>query len=97
MELTSKQRAQLRAMCNTLPVVLYIGKDGITDATVKEAWDALEARELIKCSVQRGAPFDAREACQTLCGRVHAEPVQCIGNKFSIYSESRENPVITLL
>ncbi|MCI5566166.1 MAG: YhbY family RNA-binding protein [Clostridiales bacterium] len=97
MELTSKQRAQLRAMCNTLPVVLYIGKDGITDATVKEAWDALEARELIKCSVQRGAPFDAREACQTLCGRVHAEPVQCIGNKFSIYRESRENPVITLL
>ena len=84
-------------MCNTLPVVLYIGKDGITDATVKEAWDALEARELIKCSVQRGAPFDAREACQTLCGRVHAEPVQCIGNKFSIYRESRENPVITLL
>lgn len=97
MELTSKQRAQLRAICNTLPVVLYIGKDGITDATVKEAWDALEARELIKCSVQRGAPFDAREACQTLCGRVHAEPVQCIGNKFSIYRESRENPVITLL
>lgn len=97
MELTSKQRAQLRAMCNTLPVVLYIGKDGITDATVKEAWDALKARELIKCSVQRGAPFDAREACQTLCGRVHAEPVQCIGNKFSIYRESRENPVITLL
>ena len=97
MELTSTQRAQLRAMCNTLPVVLYIGKDGITDATVKEAWDALEARELIKCSVQRGAPFDAREACQTLCGRVHAEPVQCIGNKFSIYRESRENPVITLL
>lgn len=97
MELTSKQRAQLRAMCNTLPVVLYIGKDGITDATVKEAWDALEARELIKCSVQRGAPFDAREACQTLCGRVHAEPVQCIGNKFSIYRESRENPMITLL
>ena len=64
---------------------------------MKEAWDALEARELIKCSVQRGAPFDAREACQTLCGRVHAEPVQCIGNKFSIYRESRENPVITLL
>ena len=97
MELTGKQRARLRSMANTLPVVLYIGKDGITDATVKEAWDALEARELIKCSVQRGAPFDAREACQTLCGRVHAEPVQCIGNKFSIYRESRENPVITLL
>ena len=95
-ELTSRQRAQLRSLCNTLPVVLYIGKDGITDVTVKSAWDALEARELIKCAVQRGAPYDAREACRELCSRVHAEPVQCIGNRFSIYRESRENPVIVL-
>ena len=97
LEITSKQRSQLRSMCNTLPVVLYIGKDGITDATVKEAWDALEARELIKCSVQRGAPYDAWEACQELCDRVHAAPVQCIGNKFSIYRESRDHKTIELV
>ena len=97
LEITSKQRSQLRSMCNTLPVILYIGKEGITEGTLKEAWDALEARELIKCSVQRGAPMSAREACQELCDKVHAAPVQCIGNKFSIYRESRENPVITLL
>ena len=97
LEITSKQRSQLRSMCNTLPVVLYIGKDGITDATVKEAWDALEARELIKCSVQRGAPYDAREACQERCDRVHAAPVQCIGNKFSIYRESRDHKTIELV
>ena len=97
LELTSKQRAQLRSMCNTLPVILYIGKDGITETVAKQAWDALEARELIKCSVQRGAPMSAREACQELCEKVHAAPVQCIGNKFSIYRESRENPVIILL
>ena len=97
LEITSKQRSQLRSMCNTLPVILYIGKEGVTDGTVKEAWDALEARELIKCSVQRGCPLTAREACQILCDKVHAAPVQCIGNKFSIYRESRENPVIILL
>ena len=27
MELTGKQRARLRSMANTLPVVLYIGKE----------------------------------------------------------------------
>ncbi len=97
LELTSKQRAQLRSMCNTLPVILYIGKDGITDAVAKQAWDALEARELIKCSVQRGAPLTAREACQALCEKVNAAPVQCIGNKFSIYRENQESPVILLL
>ena len=97
MELTSKQRAQLRSLATNMDTIVHVGKDGIGDNLVKQVNDALEARELIKCSVQRGAPFDAREACQTLCGRVHAEPVQCIGNKFSIYRESRENPVITLL
>ena len=35
MELTGKQRARLRSMANTLPVVLYIGKEGVTDATEK--------------------------------------------------------------
>ena len=97
LELTSKQRAQLRSMCNTLPVVLYVGKDGITDATIKEVVDLLEARELIKCTVQRGAPMSAREACQEICEKVNAAPVQCIGNKFSIYRESHENPVIVLV
>lgn len=96
LEINSKQRAYLRSMCNTLQPVLYIGKEGITDATVKEAWDVLEARELIKCSVQREAPLSAREACQALCERVHAAPVQCIGGKFSIYRPRRKDPTIVL-
>ena len=66
MELTGKQRARLRSMANTLPVVLYIGKEGVTDATVKEAYDALQARELIKCSLMDSAPLDVREACGLL-------------------------------
>ena len=90
LELTSKQRAYLRSLCNTMQPVLYIGKEGITDATVKEAWDILEARELFKCSVQREAPLSAREACQELCEKVHAAPVQCIGGKFSIYRPRRQ-------
>lgn len=92
MSITSKQRATLRSMANTMDTILYIGKEGITPNTVKEAYDALEARELIKCSVQRGAPMDAREACEALCKEVFAEPVQTIGSKFVIYKRSRENP-----
>ncbi len=96
LEITSRQRAYLRSMCNTLPVVLYIGKDGITDNVIKEAWDALEAREIIKCAVQHGCELTARQACEELCGKVHAAPVQTIGNRFSIYRESREHKRIEL-
>ena len=92
--LTSKQRAGLRSMANTMETILYVGKDGITDATVKEAYDALEAREIIKCAVQQNCDLSAREALNELCERVHAEPVQCIGRKFSIYRRNEKEPKI---
>ena len=34
MELSAKQRATLRSMANGLNPVLYIGKEGISDATI---------------------------------------------------------------
>lgn len=86
--LTSKQRAMLRSMANTMDTILYVGKDGVTDATVKEAYDALEARELIKCAVQQNCDLTAREALDELCSRTHAEPVQCIGRRFVMYRRS---------
>lgn len=94
--LTSKQRAALRSMANTMDTILFIGKDGISENTVKEAYDALEARELIKCAVQQGCELSAREALDELCQRVHAEPVQCIGRRFVMYRESRDNKRIVL-
>ena len=89
--LTSKQRAGLRSMANTMETILYVGKEGITDATVKEAYDALEARELIKCAVQQNCELTAREALDELCERLHAEPVQCIGRRFVMYRPSNSN------
>ena len=92
--LTSKQRASLRGMANTIDTILYIGKDGITDNTVKEAYDALEARELIKVQLLKNAPYETREACDTLCEQVHADPVQCVGYRFVLYRRARKDSKI---
>ena len=94
--MTGKQRARLRAMANTIETILYIGKEGITDNTIKECYDALEARELIKGCVQQGAPVTAREALTALCEKTGAEPIQQIGRRFVMYRPSRENPRITV-
>ena len=94
--MTTKQRAGLRAMANTIDPILHIGKDGINDNLVKQAWDALEARELIKATVLQSAPLSAREACDELCERVHAEPVQVIGSRFVIYRRARKDSKIDL-
>ena len=94
--MTSKQRAYLRSMANTMETILYVGKDGIVPGTVKQASDALEAREIIKCAVQQGCPLSAREALDELCQALEAEPIQCIGRRFVMYRPSKENPRIVL-
>ena len=94
--LTSKQRAQLRSMSNGLETIIQIGKDGVTDAVEQSALDALRARELIKGHVLESSLLTAREACEMLCLRLNAEPVQCIGSRFVLYKRNLHKPVIAL-
>ena len=94
--MTGKQRAFLRSMCNEMPAILYVGKEGVTETFLQSVSEALASRELIKCGIQRGAPMSAREACEEICEKLSAEPVQCIGNKFCLYRPKDEHPVIVL-
>ncbi|MEG0257752.1 MAG: YhbY family RNA-binding protein [Christensenella sp.] len=94
--LTSKQRAKLRGMAQTMETILHIGKDGITDNLKKQADDALLARELIKGTVQQNSDITARAACDTLCEALGAEGVTVIGRKFVLYRESKEKKKIEL-
>ena len=72
MDLTSKQRAQLRGLANGIDTILIVGKEGIGDNLVKQANDALEARELIKGRVLENALMSAREAAEALAV-IHAK------------------------
>ncbi|MDR0840511.1 MAG: YhbY family RNA-binding protein [Christensenellaceae bacterium] len=94
--MTGKQRAALRSMCNTLAPVLQIGKGGVNEAFIAQLDEALEARELVKVTVLETAGIPAREASAQLCAALHAEPVQCIGRKLSVYRRSENNPKIEL-
>ena len=95
--MTSKQRAYLRSMANTMETILYVGKDGIVPGTIKQASDALEAREIIKCKVQENSMYTAREACDALCEACNADGVQCIGTKFVLYKRNDKDPKIVLV
>ena len=87
MELTSKQRAQLRGIANGIDTIVIIGKDGITENLIKQANDALDAREIIKCRVLENSMYTAREACDELSKLTRSEQVQVIGTKFVIYRQ----------
>ena len=71
MELTSKQRAQLRGLAHNIDT--------------KQANDALEARELIKGKVLENSLLSPREAAQQLAPLTRSEVVQVIGTKFVLY------------
>ena len=92
MELTSKQRAQLRGLANSIDTIVHIGKDGIGENLVKQADDALEARELIKGRVLENSLLTAREAAEELAVAARCEVVQVIGSKFVLYRESHSKP-----
>ena len=94
--LTSKQRAYLRGLANTKNAIFQIGKGGVTEEIVAEIDLALEKRELIKITVLETAFMTPREACNTVCEMLGADGVQCIGNKFVIYRQSKENKEIEL-
>ena len=70
MELTSKQRAQLRGMASTLDTIVHVGKDGIGENLIKQVNDALEARELIKGRVLENSLLSPREAAEELAVRI---------------------------
>ena len=83
--LTTKQRAQLRAMANTLPDTLIIGKEGVTEAVERELDVLLESHELVKGKVLESAMLTPRTVSEALCQSCRANPVQVIGSKFVIY------------
>ena len=90
--MNGKQRAYLRKMSNGLDTIFQIGKNGITDETVKQVAAALEALELIKLRVLETSPYSAKEASAYLCEALGAEGIQCVGYRFVIYRESSTLP-----
>lgn len=88
MELTSKQRAQLRSLANGVETIVIVGKDGIGDNLVTQINDALESRELVKGRVLETCELTPREVCDQLTKLTRSEPVQVIGSKFVLYRPS---------
>ncbi len=95
--ITTKQRAQLRALANPIEVILQVGKSGIIDTLVTQVDDALTARELIKIKVLENAPVNAREAAEELAEKTGADIVQVIGMKVSLYRRNNKDPKIVLV
>ena len=95
--LTSKQRAYLRSLAVNEDTILIMGKSGSSAEIVKQADDALAARELIKGRVLESSPITSREAAECLAEATGADVVQVIGSRFILYRPNPEQPQIVLV
>lgn len=95
--LTSKQRAYLRSLAVSADTILMVGKSGVGADLIKQADDALAARELIKGKVlSETSPVAPRAAAEQIAQATGAELVQVIGSKFVLYRKNPKEPKIIL-
>ena len=97
MAITSKQRAQLRALAASEDTIVQVGKGGVTDSVIASVSAALKARERVKGKVLENSMLTAREACDALSEACGAEQVQVIGTKFVLYKRNEKEPKIVLI
>ena len=86
--ISTKNRAYLRSLSNTLEPFHQIGKNGVTPTVISTLDAALEARELVKITLLESCPTAPRETMTLLIAGLGCEPVQTIGRKVVIYRRS---------
>lgn len=86
--LTGSQRKWLRGQAHSLKPIVQIGRQGLTEGTIRQVDEALDAHELIK--VQAAVPREEKEEiANRLASEVEAEVAGRIGHIIILY---RENP-----
>lgn len=94
--ISPKQRAELKAMANSIEPSFQIGKGGVNDAQVKQIDDYLRVHELIKIKVLENSLLTAREAAEDIASQIGADVVQCIGSKAVLFKRNEKEPKIRL-
>lgn len=94
--LTSKQRAELKGIANTIEPAFQVGKGGVNDAQAAQIADYLRVHEIVKIKVLENSLLTAREAAEDIAERTGAEVVQCIGSKAILFKRNPKEPKIRL-
>ena len=95
--LTSKQRAYLRGLANTMEAIFQVGTGGVNDALIAQVDDALRVRELIKVRVLETSPESVKEVAQAVAEGTKADVVQVIGSRFVLFRRNPKEPKIELI
>lgn len=91
--LTSKQRAKLRSIAQTIEPITQVGKLGVNDSLIESLDLAIEKRELIKVTVLENSGLIPKEAGIEIADKLDAEFVCATGRKLCFYRRSLNEKV----
>lgn len=86
--MTTKQRAWLRALANTIEPSMQIGKEGVSENSIVQVSQMLDARELIKIKVLQNCDYDLKEMANLLAEKTGGMVVQTVGRIITLYKVS---------
>jgi RNA-binding protein len=89
---SSKLRKALRAAGHHLAPVLQVGKEGVTEAVLKQLDEQLTAHELVKVRIGTESPEDRFEAADRLGAAAGVQLAQILGRTILVYRRHPEKP-----
>src|SRR5512133_1572215 len=89
---STKLRKALRAAGHHLSPVVQVGKDGVTDAVIRQLDAQLGAHELVKVKVGTESPEDRFEAAERLGEAAGAQIAQVLGRTVLVYRRHPQKP-----
>ena len=94
--LANNQKKFLRGLGHSLNPLLQVGKEGVTDAFIKQLKLVLLDHELVKVKILQNSPMGKEEVETALMAKAGAILVQRIGKTFLLYAPHPDEPVIKL-
>lgn len=92
--LNKKQKVFLRSLAQKERAIFQVGKEGLSDNSIKTISDALRKRELIKISVLKNSPSEVKEIALDLASLTKSELIQVIGRQIVLYKKSKDTKII---
>ena len=89
---STKLRKALRAAGHHLSPVVQVGKEGATDAVVRQLAQALLDHELVKVKVGTESPEDRFEAAERMGREAGGQIAQVLGRTVLVYRRHPEKP-----
>ncbi len=89
---STKLRKALRAAGHHLAPVVQVGKEGVSEAVLRQLDAQLAAHELVKVKIGTESPEDRFEAAERLGEAAGAQVAQILGRTVLVYRKHPEKP-----